>query len=307
MSVQNGQLANQTTFNSAFLSRKIDTDTLGKISLLQPASGGLITNAQQALNNIFDAVGMTDENDANRKIYSSNFILVDGQAYKQSIENIDSYLSTLSVDAKKLVQFISDGAYETAHGAPTGGELYYNTTTGKVRYYDSVEASWRNLGSDLLGIQEVPAGITNGVNTDFTILNAPNDEGSLQVFENGRIVETSRYSYSGGTITFTVAPASGTELYAWYISDGTPNSPIIPTGTNVVIYDTISAGEEISKSFTLVSTPAQPTMVLFDIIGGTSQHYGVDFTISGNTLSWSGLDLDGVLTENDVVRLQYFT
>lgn len=52
MAVSNGQLANQTNFNAAFLSRTVDSDTTAIVGLqnTDAASGDTISNAQQAIN-----------------------------------------------------------------------------------------------------------------------------------------------------------------------------------------------------------------------------------------------------------------
>ena len=50
MSVVNNQDADQTTFNNAFLSRLTNSDTIGVVGLNNGSSGGLIANAQLAIN-----------------------------------------------------------------------------------------------------------------------------------------------------------------------------------------------------------------------------------------------------------------
>jgi hypothetical protein len=52
MSVSNGQIANETTFNNAFVSRTVDTSTTGKLDLQNAdvASGSDILNVQRELN-----------------------------------------------------------------------------------------------------------------------------------------------------------------------------------------------------------------------------------------------------------------
>ena len=64
---------------------------------------------------------------------------------------------------------------------------------------------------------EVPSGTINGVNVTFTLLRAPNPLQSLELFLNG-VLQTQGidYTLSTNTITFTVAPASGGALIAWY-------------------------------------------------------------------------------------------
>ena len=59
MSVTNGQTANQTTFNNAYMSKTTDDSTIGKkdLSNTDPASGSSIQNAQRELNKLNSFVG----------------------------------------------------------------------------------------------------------------------------------------------------------------------------------------------------------------------------------------------------------
>lgn len=59
MAVVNGQIANQTTFNNAFLSRTQDSSTVGKIDLNDPAavSGPVIANIQREINSLNSYTG----------------------------------------------------------------------------------------------------------------------------------------------------------------------------------------------------------------------------------------------------------
>jgi len=92
MAVSNGQKVDQTVTNAAFLSRLQDSDTIGKQGFLNtdPASGDPILNIQQAVNETFDAVGMTGEGDATRKDYSSNNILANGDSHKVALGKVDA-------------------------------------------------------------------------------------------------------------------------------------------------------------------------------------------------------------------------
>lgn len=73
-------------------------------------------------------------------------------------------------------------------------------------------------------------------------------------------------------------------------------------------HHTITAGEETAKAFDLPLAPATPSEVDIDISGAPDGFiYGDDFTISGATFSWSGLSLDGLLAEGDVVTFHYFS
>lgn len=73
-----------------------------------------------------------------------------------------------------------------------------------------------------------------------------------------------------------------------------------------VVTHTIVPAEAITKSFTLPSTPADPTDVKMEVLGGVGGTYGVDFIITGNTFSWAGLGFDGLLASGDKVQLEFF-
>ena len=77
-------------------------------------------------------------------------------------------------------------------------------------------------------------------------------------------------------------------------------------GADKVEYITISA-EDITNKFTdLAEEPIVAGDTLVDVIGGGPQQYGVDFTVvSGVDLNWDGLGLDGIIEENDKIRVTY--
>lgn len=61
MGVSNGQYANETTFNDAFMARNNDTDTVGKVDLKNVASesGAQITNLQRNINMLCSVLGIS--------------------------------------------------------------------------------------------------------------------------------------------------------------------------------------------------------------------------------------------------------
>lgn len=152
--------------------------------------------------------------------------------------------------------------------------------------------------------RETPAGVVDGVNDTFTLVNTPTSDQSVSVFLDGNFQYDSEYTLAGNAIIFNTPPATGQIVFVWYSFNG---SPVVIPGTENLIYHTVTAGEEAAKQFTLTTAPADATKVLVDVIGGTSQQYLVDFTIAGSNFSWSGLGLDGLLVENDIVRIKYFS
>jgi len=97
MAVVNGEQVEASVVNSKLVSRTTDTSTTGVLGLQNTAnvnSGAVITNAQRAINETFDAVGMTGEGDSTRKNYSSNTNVANGDSHKVAIGKIDASLGT---------------------------------------------------------------------------------------------------------------------------------------------------------------------------------------------------------------------
>lgn len=210
-----------------------------------------------------------------------------------------------ALTARKLVQYISDGAYVTANGSPTGGEIYYNTTSGEVRVYDSTTLTWKTIGQTIIGKQETPAGSVDGLNVNFTISLSPINADALCVYIDGLLETKNNYSYSTGTITFNVAPSLGQKIAVFYLTDGTSPLPSPSLDGQYVEYRILSGAEISAKKIVLASTPAEPTKVLLDWVSVTTQVYGTDYDVSGNELSWAGKGLDGYLIAGDTLRVVY--
>lgn len=66
---------------------------------------------------------------------------------------------------------------------------------------------------------------------------------------------------------------------------------------------TLTSGDIIAGSLDIVVTPSDPTLTRLTI-GGIRHTYGTDFTVSGSTLTWSGLGLDGILEAGDIIQLE---
>jgi hypothetical protein len=163
-------------------------------------------------------------------------------------------------------------------------------------------------GNKIVGYDEIPSGLCNGINTVFQILNEPLTEGSLWVYVDGIKLKPTEWSLLVTDITLTFAPAIGQQVTASYLSKGTPNAPTPPpSGVEYVEYPNLSSGDIIAKQITLAALPATASKVKLDLIGGTAQIYGDDFLVSASILSWNGLGLDGVLIAGDRLRIAYFS
>ncbi len=78
-------------------------------------------------------------------------------------------------------------------------------------------------------------------------------------------------------------------------------------GTPQVEFRTITSPEESAEQLTLANTPGDANKVIMIHLGGSAQEYGIDYSVSGNTLSWVGLGLSGFLTAGDQILLIYWS
>ena len=68
---------------------------------------------------------------------------------------------------------------------------------------------------------------------------------------------------------------------------------------------TLTAMQVGTAQITLATPPAFPTKTLLQVDGAGPSFYGVDFTVTGSTLSWSGLRLEGLLEAGDLIQVVY--
>jgi hypothetical protein len=295
MAIVNGNPVNSQYTNSKLVSKEaLAQDLIGTYNLKNDSSAE-ITNVQDVINeNIADIA----TNAAGIVINATNI-----QANSDLISDI---ISDIELGAKKIKSYATDTDYENDNDPLVGGEIYYNTTTGSLRYYNAVDVEWKPVGQQTLGIQE-SIGLGDGSTAQFTITNAPLNDEAILVFLNGRLIEKSNYSVNLPLIEFNTAPALGVEVYVWYLSEGSPASPVVASGTPVVLYRTITAGEITAKQLTLPSVPANAAQVMVDAIGGSTGHYAIDYSVTGDIMDWDGLGLETTLNANDVLRIFYFT
>lgn len=194
---------------------------------------------------------------------------------------------------------------------PDAGDLLIASNSSCEFVYDLSDSRWRVVstpGGGGGGVAEQESiGTGDGVATSFGPLSSvPSSEDSIAVFLNGVLMDESTWSLIGSDIVFGTAPTLGADVYVYYLTNGTP-TPSGPTGTQNVEYRTLTGGEAAAESLTLSATPASASLVMVDLIGGSAGHYGVDFTVSGTTLSWVGLGYSGLLSAGDVMRINYLS
>ncbi len=99
----------------------------------------------------------------------------------------------------------SDPTTDPLGNPPTVGDLYTNTTTGRLRLFGGT--SWQEGNAGSISVQNFSG---NGSQTAFTLATTPQAEENTQVYISGVYQQKSEYSISGTTLTFTSAPPTGT-------------------------------------------------------------------------------------------------
>ena len=102
--------------------------------------------------------------------------------------------------------------------------LFLDASSGQlmVRKENGSSISLEALGASVeFHDAEAPSGTINGVNTTFTLAEAPVPPASLQVVRNGIVLRAGvDFNLSSNSITFVAGaiPQTGDELMSWYRS-----------------------------------------------------------------------------------------
>lgn len=160
-------------------------------------------------------------------------------------------------------------------------------------------------GGGLIPVQESPPETPNGVLAAFTLTYPPYSSDSLLAFVDGVERFKTEWSIAGTALTFGAGfiPGAGQDVKFYYFkSDSIVTAAVSPK----VEYRTVTSPEATAKSLSLANTPTMSSQIVIDQIGGGPAFYGDDFILSGSTVSWSGLGLDGFVSAGDKLRIQYF-
>lgn len=222
MSVNNGEKANQTVFNSSFVSREVDDNKIGKLDLenTDGASGSSITNVQRELNGQANFVGDTTNSSATRTpVWNSDTIGTPNEAIKPRVDAVQTQVETNTTNITGNTSDIADirtttgtSDGDTDMGTYTAGTNGFNVTGGQ---------------STKQNIQDAIDGI------DARIL----------LTEKGAADGVATLD-SGGRLPAGQLPTSATEYKgAW---DANTNSPTLidGTGTNGDLYRVSVAGTQ---------------------------------------------------------------
>ena len=297
---------------------------LGELSL--EGTGDNVANVQTMLNDLKDLGKMLFYTDGHEKVeWDINQLVIPTNLNiefpETNYKNIIEATTLTIVDGEHVYVTIdkeSDAVLTTSQGLvmPRGQFVVRLVSrVGDVLVW--ADNSWQDDGkkirigeggSGALAYQE-KIGLGDGVNTTFNLTFYPTSGMSILVFANTVQFNTEDWVFNEiqNTIVFNTAPESGVEVFVFYMTEGDTLIAPSPSGTEVVNYHDVTASEETATSLTLSVTPVNPANVKVDIIGGTSQRYAIDFTVSGNSLNWAGLRSVGLITEGTELRICYFS
>jgi microcystin-dependent protein len=305
MSVVDGQRANQTTFNDAFVSKTDDSTSVGVLDLnniTDVNSGSRVTNVQRAINELFDAVGMTGIGDATRK-------------RKVAIGKLDSqvYTNTASISSK------ADGAASSTDNAVAR----FDSTTGKIIQNSGVIIDDSNnvtgvanlavsgalsgaafkdeddMASDSATAVPTQQSVKAYVDNSVAVVSSPNPSGTVIMFA-GRAAPTGYLACDGSTVSrttyATLFAAIGT---AHGIGDGSTTFHLPDLrGKFVRGYDG-AAGNDPDNSSRVV-----PQSGTFTVSGGATTNGSSTITVSSTTGIAPGMTVSGTgIPASAVVRV----
>lgn len=305
MAVTDGQPVNAAVSNNAWMSRLVDTSTVGKVDL-QNLSNTELLDLQRIINELLASLGVSNQaaTDANANVYSSNNVVTDGDDRKVAIGKLDGEfdiatghdhdgVNSKPVSAANLDDFNNLFA--------EFGENTFDAASG-TSIDVSTEFSGKTPGGDA-----VTEGVITTLPNNYIPIVEKSDGGEIEDGEGDRVF--GRLTESGGTWTLSFfTNESGTEtahnlssqdirfLYREVFTAA--NRPTI--GANVAVYDTQSAIGDIPDATAtqrgVVSTTGQtfagikefqdrPTTNSIDIADISSAQVITNKDIDGGTAS----------------------
>jgi len=148
--------------------------------------------------------------------------------------------------------------------------------------------------------QEAPSGVANGTNIHFSLVNSPNPPASCIGYKRsggvGSFVPLMNgidFDITNNNITYTVAPASSSNLYFYYRY--LPVSPWLNFADEEIPTGTINGS---NVTFTLLNSPNPVTSCIgYKRSGGTGPFVplmsGIDFTLVGNVITMTTAPITG--------------
>lgn len=224
MSVSNGQLANQTTFNAAFQSRTVDTDTVGKVDLnnAAAASGDPVVNVQREINSLDSFTGRTSGSAKDAlPSWSSNETGTSTDNLEQRAEALDA-------------EFNSSTGHAHSGAAGDGAPIDATDLTGILPIANG------GTGSATQNFVDLTTGQSVGGNKSFT--------GSTTVVDIEATTSIKIQDPGAGTnkVTLQAPTLAGDYTLTLPVDDGTPNQILKTDGSGVLSWTTPASASPLT-------------------------------------------------------------
>lgn len=284
MSVNPGQRVSAAVTNQAFMSRLVDTQTVGKVALEKSSgSGAFINDIQLALNNIFSVAGMANET-ISLPTYSSAVNITQNTSHTSTIGELDLALTTTNSTVGSLssqVLSIINGAVSLASmstgnqidSTSTGAGAELSAPTNSILFVTNVSlTSVAGIGAATFGQWLI---VCNKTGADITL-------------QNAGVVTTSEQIITGTGADLSLANNASILLFydlsstVWRIVGGTGG------GSSTVSYQETPAGtvngvNAVFGPLTYLPTDDNSVVVMVD---GIVRVLGTEFTVSSGTITF---------------------
>jgi len=197
--------------------------TTSTYSLVKPEVGASADSWGTKINNNLDAIDNLLDGGAATSNMDLNTPDIDGGTINGSVINAStigastaSTVAATNFSASGTVGFTGTGAIQVNSGntaqrpSASAGLFRYNSQTGKFEGYTD---AWGDIGGGEATIT-ISTMTGDGSDTTLTLSAAPPSENALQVYFDGVYQHKDTFSFSGTTLTFSTAPASGVKVEA---------------------------------------------------------------------------------------------
>jgi hypothetical protein len=235
--------------------------------------------------------------------------------------------------------------WENPQGNVTLNNLLTMVSPQNNYTFPQVESKFSLSGSTILvDLDYIPVGSeVNFYNSGLTLFHdefnwveVSRREGHIfgSYSQNG-IEGQSAIPYDNSNVTFRISKSDSTFSFQFYDTTSTPQTIFsdvlsdlankrfkirigiekpINDGTSITEYLQLTPTDISNKYVSLYGTPVDFTSVAMNIIGGSSQYYGLDFYVVDNELKWdatslppSPTSLESMLEDEDLIRVIYET
>ena len=219
-------------------------------------------------------------------------VLISGEI--QELPTADSLaLQTISLTGD--VTGSGTGTFVTtlaSSGVGAGSYTNANVTVDAKGRVTSITSGSSGSGGTVSTTNEVPTGTVNGSNTIFTLTNSAANNEAVVTLNGLKQKETTDYTLSGTTLTFTVAPWTGALVEIYYVNSTSAAGFQAVTKTanyTLLVTDYLVIGDTTSSSF---------TFTLPTVTGNSGRQFAIKKSAYANVLTVAPTDglIDGFTT-----------